>query len=1045
MLRSRSWHVLLASTLALALAACGDDDTDPPADTGAGDSGDADVGEDGGDADVSDDAAGDVATDTEPDVVEDTAGDVPDDAEPDNTIDADATTDATADATDAADFGDTGGDAADGEGDASDARDLGADTPDDSGGDAAVDSGADAEDVGADGADGASDRDLDLAADADAAPDAVPDLTEEPDAGPDLVFTGPIFVDPDPAFVGDGSSWDLPLDDLEAAVALAESTGRVIWIKEGTLRPSAPNKTVLEMFDGLEVYGGFDERLFGRGGSLETRRGADRTVLDGDLDGVDENRAWHVVVGAPGAVLDGLDLRGGRAAGSEVDGFGGCLLLVEADGMVVESVTMTDCVSAPTSGAAFGGALYCEDSEGIVLNTVTFSDSAAYGPDGVAGASGAGRAHGGAAAFVRCDGALESAFFSTSLAQGGAGAPGIGGDDIGLDGGDALGGCLFLSGSDLPLTTVETSFCAAIGGDGGVGAAPGERGGNGGSAFGGGVAVLATPFDEDALTQAWTSYFSLSDAATGGAGGDGAPVAAAGDCVVGGDGGLGGNALGGAVYTGGVVQIRLALGKIEFAVATAGAAGDGGAGSGECEGGVAGRAGTRAGGCVSFAAVEPIVETFDLTGCSPDLLAGPLAWFVDPAAEDGGDGASWDSAFTDFAPLELALFVEPRDVWVRTGTIASDGEAPVLTMASGVDVYGSFSAGLRGIEGDPDEREELDGTVLDGADSSLHVVVGASDARLSGVVITGGSADGAGTDGSGGGLLLVEADGFTLSGVDISENAAQGGFGGGVYCADSDDVVFENVRVLDNQAVGPVGPELGEAGDAAWGGGIYAERCVMTLVDTSIGGNVALGGAGAPDGGAGGAAFGAGLAARDSSLHLEGLEVTANSVLGGVGGPGGGALSGEDGAAGGNGGNAFGGGVFITTTGDSVTIADQPWTFVVSENQAFAGTGGPGENGASDDPCTNGGAGGNGGSAYGGGLLLQGAFDLVPEASSVTDNTALGGVAGPGGAAGGAGCVAGSSGDIGAGRGGGIYADGVALSAGAISLGGNTPTDLEAD
>ncbi len=112
---------------------------------------------------------------------------------------------------------------------------------------------------------------------------------------------------------GDGRAWTSAFRDLGAALADAGKDGAEVRVAAGTYKPGADRAASFALRPGVRVLGGFA----GRGDERDIAK--NRTVLDG-------NRAYHVVVGANGAVLDGLSITNGFADGAGYDGKGGGLI-----------------------------------------------------------------------------------------------------------------------------------------------------------------------------------------------------------------------------------------------------------------------------------------------------------------------------------------------------------------------------------------------------------------------------------------------------------------------------------------------------------------------------------------------------------------------------------------------------------------------------------------------------------------------------------------------------------------------------------------------
>jgi hypothetical protein len=149
-----------------------------------------------------------------------------------------------------------------------------------------------------------------------------------------------------------GLSWDDPVD-LQTALDLA-SCGCEVWLAEGTYLPTRalesddPRTRSFFLVAQAQVLGGFagDET------AAEQRDPAQHvTILSGDLGEptLRDDNAYHVVVGAQEAVLDGLTIRDGQADGFN-DGqlVGGGLLNIDAS-VTLRSVHVID--NAAVTGA----------------------------------------------------------------------------------------------------------------------------------------------------------------------------------------------------------------------------------------------------------------------------------------------------------------------------------------------------------------------------------------------------------------------------------------------------------------------------------------------------------------------------------------------------------------------------------------------------------------------------------------------------------------------------------------------------------------------
>ncbi len=112
---------------------------------------------------------------------------------------------------------------------------------------------------------------------------------------------------------GSGRSWTDAYASLAAALKDAGRDGARVYVAVGIYKLAGNRSASFTLRPGVRVYGGFSG--IGEHRNIQ----ADRTVLDG-------NGAYHVLIGANGAVLDGLTITGGNANGSGDKGQGGGLL-----------------------------------------------------------------------------------------------------------------------------------------------------------------------------------------------------------------------------------------------------------------------------------------------------------------------------------------------------------------------------------------------------------------------------------------------------------------------------------------------------------------------------------------------------------------------------------------------------------------------------------------------------------------------------------------------------------------------------------------------
>jgi hypothetical protein len=211
------------------------------------------------------------------------------------------------------------------------------------------------------GADGRDDAPAELAGDRDAEDEAdgvdgsiAPGLDLVPpvvDCQPYAGLAGCVLrVTPGPStVVADGLTWQAALTDVQEALDRA-TCGCEVWIAGGTYLPTRsldapggtpdPRNRSFVLWPGLRVKGGFA----GDEANPSTRAPGHETILSGDLGlvGAPDDNTYHVVVGADGAELDGLTIRGGEANGFELGQGEGAGLLTVGASMTLRNVAITD-------------------------------------------------------------------------------------------------------------------------------------------------------------------------------------------------------------------------------------------------------------------------------------------------------------------------------------------------------------------------------------------------------------------------------------------------------------------------------------------------------------------------------------------------------------------------------------------------------------------------------------------------------------------------------------------------------------------------------
>ena len=206
-------------------------------------------------------------------------------------------------------------------------------------------------------------------------------------------------------------------------------------------------------------------------------------------------------------------------------------------------------------------------------------------------------------------------------------------------------------------------------------------------------------------------------------------------------------------------------------------------------------------------------------------------FYVDANATGADDGSSWENAFTDLQDaLDEAHGCYGSEIWVARGTYKPDNymceaipgvpQSKTFRIMDGVMMYGGFD----GTESTRSERDWINNeTILSGDldndgildDDNVWHVVRPTDSDISrtggidGFTVTGGYADGFGSNGSGGGIFL-HAGGAThksptIANCKIVDNYADVS-GAGMFIEQGDPTVT-NCSFTGNWAV--------------WGGGMY--------------------------------------------------------------------------------------------------------------------------------------------------------------------------------------------------------------------------------
>jgi len=174
------------------------------------------------------------------------------------------------------------------------------------------------------------------------------------------------YVDVNAFGTGTGKSWLNAFNDIQPALDAASSGDR-IFVAEGVYTepsgfpPGFPTNPVVHMKKGVKIFGGFA----GTEGKLSQRGDPSLrpTVLDGQLF------AYHVIIGASDARLDGFLVQYGYADGSYGNSFGAGMFNDGVAGLEIEN-----CEFSYNYAYSSGGGMLNYNSSLTISNTI-FSDN----------------------------------------------------------------------------------------------------------------------------------------------------------------------------------------------------------------------------------------------------------------------------------------------------------------------------------------------------------------------------------------------------------------------------------------------------------------------------------------------------------------------------------------------------------------------------------------------------------------------------------------------------------------------------------------------
>ncbi|HPO12439.1 MAG TPA: right-handed parallel beta-helix repeat-containing protein [Candidatus Hydrogenedentes bacterium] len=186
------------------------------------------------------------------------------------------------------------------------------------------------------------------------------------------------YVDHENTGTEDGLSWATAFRTIQPAIDAASTAGGgEVWVAEGNYNEARTHVDgSLEMKEGVYLYGGFVGIAVS--GGMETERSQrDWTTHIATIDGSVARggaAAYHVVVGADNAILDGFTVTGGNASGGDTDtGRGGGLYNPGV------SPTVVNCTFTNNTASYAGGGVQNGASNATITNCMFTNNTGKYG------------------------------------------------------------------------------------------------------------------------------------------------------------------------------------------------------------------------------------------------------------------------------------------------------------------------------------------------------------------------------------------------------------------------------------------------------------------------------------------------------------------------------------------------------------------------------------------------------------------------------------------------------------------------------------------
>jgi len=175
---------------------------------------------------------------------------------------------------------------------------------------------------------------------------------------------------------GDGNSWATAYGDLQTAIDNSNAAnGDEIWVKNGTYKPHATDRTVyFTLKNGIAIYGGFSgtETILQQRNEINTA-----TILSGDIGTNNDNsdNSYTVVYGvglSNTTILDGFIITDGNADGIATVEKNGGGLFIDGSNLTIKNIQFLQNLAS-----GLGGAIYNAGVNNANIELCIFTDNQA--------------------------------------------------------------------------------------------------------------------------------------------------------------------------------------------------------------------------------------------------------------------------------------------------------------------------------------------------------------------------------------------------------------------------------------------------------------------------------------------------------------------------------------------------------------------------------------------------------------------------------------------------------------------------------------------